>query len=296
MNNLISLARVIQKKLLRSVAKSAVFPVSRWYRANLFLWHRKLAGQPLEAPSFAWLIFGRLYFYIYRNIEQLQCYYYDAVISNYSKLIKKHYYENYAFCEVSYSSQPFLEKFSQHPGSISELFDNQVFSDVLAFKPDESFLDCGCGPGGNIKLIKARLPNALVRAFDLSPNAVNFAQEYFKGQNVEVFQGSVLDLRVFEDMPDNSIDNVLFSHMFSTLYINNIEETRHIRQMILDQAVRIAKKNVILKEAMSPTIYIEQKYRAIFQEDYSLYFEKHGKAGDVVLGKDLLFFHKREHV
>jgi ubiquinone/menaquinone biosynthesis C-methylase UbiE len=187
-----------------------------------------------------------------------------------------------------------VKEFDKHPGSISEIFENKSINSIMGLEAADSFLDCGCGPGGNIKALQRYLPSSKVIGFDLSPKAVEFAQQYFKGQKVEVFQGSVLDMEVFKKFPDKSIDNVLFSHMFSTLYSNNLNETQKIRQEIISQAVRIARKNVILKEGMFPEgIVVEQKFRALFQEDYSKYFIKYQDQGDVVLGKDLLIFHKR---
>lgn len=278
---------------LKLFADRIVFPFSRWHRSNLYLWQRKIKGSPLETPSVNWMIFGRIYFYLERLVILITKYYYDTVIQKYSIFIKKHYFENYAFSDVSIGNKKHMDSFRVDCGSIKQIFENNCLLKIVDFKSNDSFLDCGCGPGGNIQGIKRYMPNAEIIGFDLSPNAVKFAGEYFKGQKVEVFQGSVLDMGVFKKYLNNSIENILFAYMFSTIYSGNIEETRRVRQEIIDQAVRIARKNVIIFDYMEFAVFIEQKYRAIFQEDYSVYFEKHKDIGDVVFGENVLIFHKK---
>ena len=250
-------------------------------------------GLPLEKPSIFWLISGLIYFFFQCRVKQLNNYYYDAVLKNFTILVKKHYTDDYAYNHVSIDNAKFFEQFKKSDGSIKEIFENRILFKFADIKDGDSFLDCGCGPGNNIKEIKKQLPKSWITAFDLSPNVIKFINDYFKQQHVEAFVGSVLDLDVFKKIPDRSIEHVFFANMLSTVFLDSVEKTKEIRQEIISQAIRIAKKNVILNEFLLPTrIYIEQKYRAAFDEDYSPYFESARDQGDLLLGKHLYVFHK----
>ena len=41
-------------------------------------------------------------------------------------------------------------------------------------------------------------------------------------------------------------------------------------------------------------IYIEQKYRALFHENYTNYFKDLAKDGDVILSSQIMVFHKKD--
>ena len=279
--------------LLAFIAEELIFPVSYWYNSNLFLFLRGRAGTPLGNPSILWRFLGRIYFFIQCRLKQLNHYYYESVLKRYTVLIKKHYTDDYAYSNVSINNATFLQQFEEGDGSIKEIFNNQALLRFSDIQNGDSFLDCGSGPGNNILEIKKRLPKAIVKAFDLSPNSVRFINDYFKEQQVEAFVGSVLDMEVFKKIPDKSIDHVFFANMLPTVFLDSIDKTRGIRQEIISQAIRIARKNVILSEYIGPTrIVIEQKYRAIFQEDYSPYFEGALEKGNLLLGKDMYVFHK----
>lgn len=280
-------------RLLTFIAENLIFPVSRWYNSNLFLFLRERSGNPLEKPSILWLIPGRIYFFLQCRVKQLNNYYYEAVLKKYTVLIKKHYTDDYAYSHVSIDNVSFLNQFENDFGSIQGIFENAALLHYADIRDGDSFLDCGCGAGSNIKEIARRLPKAVVKAFDLSPNVVRFVNSYFKGRQVEAFVGSVLDLDIFKKFPDNSVDHVFFANMLSTVFLDSIEKTKKIRQEIISQAIRIARKNVILNEPFLPTkIFIEQKYRAAFEEDFSPYFETVRDNGDLLLGKHLYVFHK----
>jgi SAM-dependent methyltransferase len=280
--------------LLRVVADRVIFPLSRWHRSNAFLYERHLWGESTpDDPSCLWLAIGLLGYKCQKAAELVRGYYLDAVINNYSVLLKKHYVENYAYQNVI-NNEAYVREFNGTRGTIKDLFENPTLLGALKVTGHDSFLDCGCGPGRNIREILHYLPEARVEGFDISRAAIEFADEHFKGQNVVASRASVLDWGLYQKYQNGSVDNVLFANMFATIYDKSVTETRKIRQRIIDEAVRISGKNVILSEYIVPeNIFIEQKYRAIFQEDYSRYFEKHSRAGDLVFGKNMLIFHKK---
>jgi hypothetical protein len=115
-----------------------------------------------------------------------------------------------------------------------------------------------------------------------------------QGKNADIFQGSVLDKELFKRFADNSIDNVFFANMFATVLAGDINQTRKARQEVIRQAIRIARKNVIINDnlAFDTKIYIEQKYRALFYEDYANYFKGFENQGSLLMTPKFIIFKK----
>jgi len=281
-------------KIIEFFSKKIVYPISRWHNLNLFLHIRKDLNIK-DRPSIFWLLFGRAYWYFQRIVNNARIFYFEAVVKNYSELIKKHYLEDYAYGKESLSSSKYKKGFEKKHGSMSELFKNSFLINIIGIQDYDSFLDCGCGEGTNIKEVFNSFPNSKVTAFDLSPNAIEFAKSMFKDKNVHIFQGSVLDIGLLNKFPNESVDNVFFANMLATLLLKSIKETRMARSQILKEAIRVAKKNVIINEKWTDDtkIFIEQRYRALFYEDYATYFQDAKEQGDILLAPSLIIFHKK---
>ena len=281
-------------KLLNIVAKGIIFPASRWYNSNFFLYSRKNPWLK-ERPSLIWLIFGRLFMKMQIIIKKACLFYREAVVKNYTCLSKRHYCDNYAYGDDILLDIDYKERFADSPGLMRALLNNAFLMRIAEIKDTDSFLECGCGLGSNIKDIVTSFPAAKVTAFDLSPNAVKFAKDVFEGEAVRIFQGSALDADIWNGFPDKSIDNVFFANMLATVLSGSIAQTRQARSRIISEAVRIARKNVIIFETLVSyeNIYIEQKYRAIFYDDYTAYFEGLESQGGVLITPRILIFHKK---
>ena len=282
-------------KLLSFLINVTVFPISRWHISNLFLYKNPKKWLD-DKPSMAWQLFGKPFWYLQRLISRIHLLYLDAIVCKYSQLIKRHYLDNYAYDNKTLSDDDYQNYFKVgRRGDMRTLFENDFFITILDIKPDDSFLDCGCGEGVNIKEIFMNFPNAKVIAFDISPNAVDFAKNMFKDKSVDIFQGSVLDMSIFKRFSDNSVDHVFFARVLSSILCEGIEDTRLVRQAIVDEAVRITRKNVIITQCATgdSKIHIEQKYRALFHEDFSLYFEKFRNQGDILFASKIMIFRKK---
>jgi hypothetical protein len=122
-----------------------------------------------------------------------------------------------------------------------------------------------------------------------------FAKKNFIGESADIFYASVTDKDLWQKFPDNSIDNVFFANMFANILGRSTVLTRNMRMEIIRQAFRIAKKNIILNEKvyMQSSIFLAQKYRALFYEDFSEYFKKFKEKGNLLLAQDFFIFHKQ---
>ncbi len=281
-------------KFLNLFSGKVIFPLSRWHNSNLFIYTRKNSWLQ-EKPSLAWLIFGRLFMAIQMVNDKVVANYLEAIVSNYSRLVKKHYFDNYAYGKDALSDPEYRKKMEESNGSIQGLFKNSWLLKIAEIKNGDSFLECGCGQGNNIKDVFTYFPDSKVTAFDLSPNVVDFAKDVFRNKAAHIFQGSALDAGLWNGFPNKSVDNIFFANMLATILSGGIARTRQARIEIISEAVRIARKNVIICEGVVSytRIYIEQKYRAIFYDDYAEYFKGLESHGDLLVAPRLLVFHKK---
>lgn len=84
----------------------------------------------------------------------------------------------------------------------------------LDINDSDSILDCGCGDGLYLKIIKD-LSGAAVSGFDLNGESLRLAQGYTKGMGVSLVQGRIRDL----PYKDNS-----FGKIFSTEVLEHVED------------------------------------------------------------------------
>ena len=84
----------------------------------------------------------------------------------------------------------------------------------LDINNSDSILDCGCGDGLYLKIIK-ELSVAAVSGFDLNSESLRLAQGYTKDMNVPLVQGRIGDL----PYKDNS-----FGKIFSTEVLEHVED------------------------------------------------------------------------
>lgn len=257
---------------MRVLLKNMMLPVvliNQWYKGKIY------ERQPIREL-------------IKKLFNVLTYAYKDAVILFYTRENKFHYTSDIAFRGLLLENSPV-------PGTVTtrgNLFADYIV-DFLDIKGDDSFLDCGCGGGNNIYAIRQRYQDATIKGFDLSPIAVEFVSRYFVENKIEVKQGDITNINLLKSYPDNGFDHVLLYNMFCLILQDNIEKTRSLRQEIINECVRIARKSVCIGETMASNdldIGIEQKTRARFRERYEKYFTPFLKFGDFVYGSELLAF------
>ena len=269
---MLGFAQKSRRYAVRVLLKNMMLPVvliNRWYKGKAY------KRQPIR----------RLIKVLFSDLNYA---YKEAVILFYTRQNKFHYTSDIAF-------RGLLLKNSPVPGAVTmrgNLFADHIVN-LLDIKGDDSFLDCGCGGGNNIYAIRQRYPDATIEGFDLSPIAVEFVNRYFAEDKTEVKQGDITNMNLLKSYPDNGFDHVLLYSMFSLILQDSIEKTRSLRQEIVNECVRIARKSVCIGGEIASSdldIGIEQETRAFFKERYEKYFNPFSKFGDFVYGAELLAF------
>ncbi len=101
-----------------------------------------------------------------------------------------------------------------------------------------SILDAGCGEGFATGFIAERVPTARIEGIDVSPGAIEYAQEHF-GERVTYQVGSVYDL----PYEDDSFDLVVCSEVLE--HLDRPEDA--VREI-----TRVARRHVLLTVPLEP--------------------------------------------
>jgi SAM-dependent methyltransferase len=294
--------RIVYSGLLKPPAILS-FWLIRWFCHNQFLLRLKNKKVGSPNPLILPLDFAdRCWRFTRKSWNQS---YANYALKRYRVFIGKHYssegvgYFNYD----SLSEGDRIAEFEQLGSRLAFYLEHNKV--VLDFADGDTFLDAGCGKGQNIKELTKRYPNSQIRGFDVNAGALGVIQTALKdNDNVRVEQGSLADLKYLREYPDNSIDHIVVSHVFSFLADIDLSATSLLRQSILDQLSRIAKKTlIILDDNIGPTtgfkIVIEQNTRCFFRESLSPYFEVHRDIGElyfVLSPLDQAFVFKKTHL
>jgi ubiquinone/menaquinone biosynthesis C-methylase UbiE len=274
--------------LLSSIFRWFVPPwfwVYRWLKDQVFLVN--LRSQNLS-PGFhaypLWLIFSG--FQLIKMGWGIA--YRDYGMQRYSKWIGEHYgpmgrgYFNYG----ELSDQEKIDLYGVPRGRLEYILNNN--SQILAYGDGQSFLDAGCGRGQNIKVLSEYYPNSTIRAFDISEGALSVVKLGIQNQKkIHVEVGSLTDINYLDQYSSNGFDHVLISHVFSLIMKEGEENSRKLRQNIIENLLRISKKSLLIID--SPAILkmgesefeIEQLHRATYKESVIPYFNEHLDQGEV---------------
>ena len=287
-------------QLRTAIKKSTEFLIMMLIEPSVFIWfwfirwikqNRLLAGlgdKQIGRHSIFYIPFA----YIDRMISFFKSNW-NAEFSNYAlkkyeNFLKTHYskdgigYFNYD----GLSEDERLNIYNGVKGRVAYYIEHNL--SILDYKDGDSFLDMGCGQGQNIKELVSRYPNSLIKGFDVSKGALRIIQTALKkNNNVNVEEGSVIDLQYLDSYPARSFDHVIVSHVFSFLIRTDVNETRILRQKIMDQLIRIAAKSALIMDAnilsgnKYPELIIEQNTRCHFRESLVPYFSKHVSKGEL---------------
>ncbi len=183
----------------------------------------------------------------------------------------------------------------------------QVFVDsypmMVGYKDGESFLDAGCGKGQNLKFILSRYPHSQYTGFDIDERCLQVAKVGAEGGvNRSLRRGSILDFDFLRSFEDKSVDHICVCHVFSTLLLPTIAETKISHQRIIDEFVRMSRKSIMIIDNMSTgksfEVEVEQATRAMVCENISSYFERHQSLGEACIlscrGLRAVLFKSRE--
>jgi len=216
--------------------------------------------------------------------------YINEGIKVYSKLIKEHYSEkgrgylnlrglNDLEKENKYKKQEF--------GRIEFFVKKNLRS--LDYKNGDSFLDIGCGFGQNIIVLEKYFPSSKIRGFDINKDVISIVNKGLaENPNIEAFFGSIKDLAFLKTIKSNSFDNIVISHVFAFVTGDNYEKTIELRNLIINELIRISKKTVFIIDSdnilqlNNSSLKIEQRKRGMFAESIIKYFRKHTSTGEIM--------------
>ena len=168
----------------------------------------------------------------------------------------------------------------------------QVFVDsypmMVGYKDGESFLDAGCGKGQNLKFIMSRYSHSPYTGFDIDERCLQVAKVGTEGSaDRSLRQGSILDIDFLQSFEAKSVDHICVCHVFSTLLLPTIAETKISHQRIIDEFVRMSRKSIMIIDSMSMgksfEVEVEQATRAVVCEDIASYFERHQSLGEACI-------------
>lgn len=189
-------------------------------------------------------------------------------------------YEGYA----NYTEEQCIATYNKLEGRIERFL--KINPNIFGYNNEDTFLDSGCGLGQNINVLTRYYPGSRVEGFDVNENAlrlINIGSK--KNINITLKKGSVTDLHFLSLYPDNSFDHVIISHVFTFILSSSISNTQDLRQSIIDQLIRIAKKSFLIIDSGifydgEPKIEIECNTRCVYKESLEHYFVSHLEHAD----------------
>ncbi|MCX5715307.1 MAG: class I SAM-dependent methyltransferase [Candidatus Omnitrophica bacterium] len=246
------------KKIIKKVAEFLIsialkpcaimwFWYLRWFRHNRML--SALNNKEIGSPSVIYLPFAYLYNLLLFARRSWATNFTKYALKKYSAFLKRHYtkgglgYFNYE----QLSPEDCIKVYQGLTGRISYYLDHNPT--LLEYKNGDTFLDAGCGKGQNIKALVSRYPNSSIKGFDVSEEALKIVQTALKDNNkISAEVGSVVDFKYLASYPAGAFDHLIVSHVFAFLIGPSVEETRKIRQMVIDHLVRVAAKTLLIMD------------------------------------------------
>ena len=254
---------------------------SRWVMHNRFLFRLKnprlkpaLLSLPFVYASLAYLLV----------INEFRRHFTQYALQRYVVFIRKHYSIGglgYLHTENMNEAQR-VALFSREVGRIRYFLDHN--KSLIPYQNGDTFLDAGCGKGQNIRVISERYPDSKIRGFDFSQEAVEIVKSGTRNNPlITVETGDICDPDYLSSLPDASFDHIIVSHVIGFLCGPGTDETRELRQQIIDQMIRISSTSVMILDTIENlpdmSVEVEQNTRCIVHDRLMNYFEKYTTAG-----------------
>ena len=155
--------------------------------------------------------------------------------------------ENHHFSNEYYKNLHKFNNFFNNNERISKTLFLKKNIKKFKFLNNDSFLDIGCGNGNNLKFIKKNLKKVELNGCDINERYKNFNPKF-------KFNFKLIDLKKINSLnvyKTKSIDHVYTIHTLNHIFSDNIFNTKILRKNIIDNMIRIAKKNVFIIENKS---------------------------------------------
>lgn len=170
---------------------------------------------------------------------------------------------------------------------------NNFFS--RRFSDNDTFLDLGCGKGENIKYLVKNFPNSKITGLDISNEALEIIKELEKSQNLNLKQTDLTDLDNIKIISSKSFDNIILSHVLSTLLKDDIIKTTKFRSSFINECLRISRKNLVIIDD-EKMFYGDNNHFIIEQLNRGFYFQNIFHLSSVRDCKKEKFLIKHNHI
>ena len=278
----------LMKKIIRFTFQVIVrifFWIFRWGKDKVFLAN---LNNPDLPPGFFGLIIIKIFGIVHTINNYISDIYINYGLKKYSKWCDVHYSkEGRGYFNYEDLNDNEKEKLYGKPkGRIEHFIIN--YNNIFSYIDGESFLDVGCGRGQNIKVLNGLFPNSLIKGFDVNKDAIDVIKLGTKNiRNISIEYGNLKDKSYLTSFSNEQFDHIVMSHVFSFIINNSKEETRLLRQSIIDELIRVGRKNIFIQDGEAilnigkPKIVIEQLNRAHYWESIIPYFNKHLESGNI---------------
>lgn len=264
-------------KPILSLAVVIWFWSSRWVAHNRFLFRVENPQLKPALISLPFVLASLAFRAINKEFQRLFTHY---ALNRYVDFTRQHYSKGglgYLATEKMTETQR-IALYNRENGRIRFFLDHN--KTLIPYKNGDSFLDAGCGKGQNIRVVSERYPLSKIFGFDISCDAVQIVWSGVgNNPNITVEVGDICDLEFLSSIPDASYDHIIVSHVIGFLCGSGTEETRKLRQQIIDHLIRISSISVIMLDLIEnePNIRaeIEQNNRCIVHDRLMNYFEKY---------------------
>jgi len=219
--------------------------------------------------------------------------YRDFRIQRYAGLVDEHYEKQGGRAYRNYDSLSSSEKrhlYSNQRGRVSSFI--EAYPHILLYADGDTFLDAGCGRGQNVIELSQSFPNSQISGFDVNSEALGIvAAGTSTNPKINTFVGDIKDTQFLKTFTPGSVDHVVVSHVFSFLLDQGGErDTVSFRQKIIDHLIEIARESVLILDSGAsslnfgePSLQVEQKGRAHYQDMILQYFVSHQAVGHPVI-------------
>ena len=262
------------KNIENIISKLFYYPIKIFFYLYRFLQDHSFLYE-LNSERIKYNYFSFYFWFLLNSIKRIKRivnYTYSNIgISKYVVFNKIHYSKKgrgyFDYQNLSYAQKKKI--YFSNSSRLEILININIFF-KRRFSDSDSFLDLGCGKGQNIKYLLKTFPNSKITGFDISNEALKIIKVFEKSPNLFLKQFDLTNLKNIQNIKSKSFDNIIISHVLSTLLKDNISKTTIFRSDLIKECLRISKKNLVIIDH-EKMFYGDDKYFTIEQINRGLY-------------------------
>ncbi len=245
------------------------FWINRWFIHGKFA--HEIDVEVLGKPK----LFLYPLIYLYKVISKIYNLYTEVfnnyALNKYRKLSAKHYSSSgAAYKELKYlDTEQMKKQYLNNKSRLEYFYKNNNY--LLGFKNGDSFLDIGCGLGGDMRFLNNKFNKSKIFGIDINPQAISIIKSGNENLNVNAEEGNYLNIDFFDKFKSQIYDWVLSSHSINLVFNENIEKTLKLRKELVKELIRISNRGVLILTGIHNykrfTVELEQKSRLLIFHD-----------------------------